>query len=118
MADPVSWNLQLAVREGRLQKFEALMREMVTSAEAEPGTIGYEWFLSEDGSTCHLHERFTDSGAALTHLGNFGSKFADRFLDCVEPTGLSVYGEPSAEARQALDGFGAKYLGTFGGFSR
>jgi quinol monooxygenase YgiN len=118
MADTVSWNLQLRVKEGRLDDLRALMREMVASTEAEAGTLAYEWFLSDDGSACHICERYTDSSAAMEHLGNFGAKFAERFLDCLEPTSLHVYGAPSAEARAALDGFGAAYLGSFGGFSR
>jgi len=118
MSTVVCWNLQVAVREGRLPDFRSLMNEMVESTRAEAGTQTYEWFISEDGTTCHLYERYTDSAAALVHLGNFGSKFAERFLSCVEPTGFTVYGNPSDEVRGALDGFGAAYLGWFGGFSR
>jgi hypothetical protein len=84
----------------------------------EPGTQGYEWFLTGDGRTCHINERYADSDAVMAHLGNFGSHFAERFLACFEPTSFSVYGEPSAEARAALDGFGATYLGWLGGFKR
>lgn len=118
MSDPVSWNLRLAVREGRLEDARALMGEMVRSTRQESGALGYEWFLDADGTVCHLHERYADSDAALAHLGTFGENFAQRFLQCFEPTDLAVYGEPSDEARAALDGFGASYLGTFGGFVR
>ena len=54
----------------------------------------------------------------LAHLGNFGAHFAERFMDCVTPTSIDVYGEPSDEVRAALAGFGAVHHGTFGGFSR
>ncbi len=118
MSTVVSWNLQLSVREGRLDDARALMHEMVESTREEAGTQSYEWFLSEDGTVCHIYERYADSDAAMAHLGNFGSKFAERFLECFEPTALCVYGEPSDDARAALDGFGAVYLGTLGGFSR
>jgi quinol monooxygenase YgiN len=118
MPNTISWNLQMSVRDGRLDEARNLMNEMVASTRKEPGAQGYEWFLSEDGKICHLNERYADSEAAMAHLGNFGSKFADRFLACFEPTSLSVYGEPSAEARAALDGFGATYLGWLGGFNR
>ena len=114
----VSWNLQLSVRTGQLSAARELMNEMVEATQDEPGTLLYEWFLSDDGSTCHINEGYTDSDAVMVHLGNFGSKFMDRFLACFEPTSLSVYGDPSADARAALDGFGAAYLGTFGGFAR
>lgn len=108
----------MSVREGRLNDARNLMSEMVAATREEPGTQCYEWFLSADGKHCHTNERFADSGAVMDHLGNFGSRFADRFLACLEPTSLSVYGDPSADARAALNGFGAAYLGWFGGFSR
>lgn len=118
MSKAISWNLQMSVRDGRLNDARALMREMVAATDQEPGAQEYEWFLSGNGKTCHIIERYADSAAAMVHLGNFGSKFADRFLACFEPTSLLVYGEPSAEARAALDGFGATYLGWLGGFRR
>ena len=94
------------------------MTEMVEATKREPGTTGYEWFLSADGTTCHIREEYADSDAAGTHLANFGANFAERFLACFTPTAFYVYGDPSAEVRTVLDGFGAHYLGTFGGFSR
>jgi len=118
MSASVSWNLRVTIREGLLEEFRALMLEMVESTKAEAGTQGYEWFIGADERSCHINERYSDSDAAMAHLGNFGTKFADRFLGCVEPTSLNVYGEPSDEVRAALDGFGPEYLGTFGGFSR
>ena len=93
------------------------MEEMVASTRSEAGALGYEWFLSNDGATCHIQERYSDSGAVMAHLGTFGANFAERFLGCFEPTALYVYGDPSEEARSALDGFGAAYLGEWGGFT-
>ena len=118
MSDTVSLNLQMSVREGQLSDARDLMPQMVEATRGEAGTLGYEWFLGGDGTVCHIQERYADSGAAVVHFGNFGAKFAERFLACFEPTCLYVYGEPSDEARAALDGFGAVYLGTLGGFSR
>ncbi len=114
----VSWNLRVSIREGQSENFRSLMHEMVASAQAEAGTQCYEWFTNSDGTSCHFIERYTDSEAALAHLGGFGANFAERFLACVEPTAIDVYGEPSAEVRGVLDGFGAVYHGTFGGFCR
>lgn len=116
MSAAVSWNLQLDVQDGRLEEARVLMAEMVEATRQEPGTQRYEWFLSEDGTVCHICERYADSGAVLEHLGNFGANFAERFLACFAPTAFYVYGEPNAEARAAMDSFGAVYLGTLGGF--
>ncbi len=108
----------MSVREGSLEAARELMEEMVSATREESGTTGYEWFLSADGTACHINERYADSDAVLAHLGNFGARFADRFLACFEPVSMSVYGEPSAEVLAILDGFGASYLEWFGGFNR
>lgn len=119
MSTPVSWNLRLSVIDGKLDDAKALMDEMVAATEAdEPGALAYEWFLSEDGSTCHLYERYADSDATMVHMGNFTTKFMERFMGCFTPTSIVVYGEPSDAVRGVLDGFGAVYLGSWGGFAR
>jgi quinol monooxygenase YgiN len=45
MSNTISWNLQMSVREGRLNDARELMSEMVAGTQQEPGTQGYEWFL-------------------------------------------------------------------------
>jgi quinol monooxygenase YgiN len=94
------------------------MPEMVESTRSEPGALGYEWFLGAGGTVCHIHERYADSKAAVVHLGNFGANFAERFLGCVAPTSIDVYGDASEEVRAGLAGFGAVHYSPFGGFSR
>jgi len=116
MSDTISWNLRLSVRDGQFEGARDLMEEMVESTRQESGALGYEWFLT--GNACHTQERYADSEAAVVHLGTFGERFAERFLQVFEPTGLWVYGEPNDEARAILDGFGAVYLSPFGGFTR
>ena len=119
MSDNVHWLLELKIKDGALDDFKALMREMVGAAKSnEPNTMNYEWFISEDNTTAHLYERYTDSAAVMTHLQWFGENAAERFLATVEPTALSVYGDPSAEVREALGGFGAVHYGQIGGFAR
>ena len=119
MSNAVSWSLQMSVRDGCLDDARALVPEMVAATRRdEPGALVYEYFLSEDGRSCHIYERYADSDAALTHLGNFGANFADRFMACFEPTSFSVYGPASDEVRGVLDGFGAGYLGYLDGFKR
>ena len=117
MEHEVAWLLELAVHPGELETVQALMNEMVANARAEPGTLGYEWYRSADGSAVAIYERFADSAAVLPHLATFGETFASRFLTAMTPTRLTVFGDPSAEAQQALSGFNPTYLGRFGGFT-
>jgi quinol monooxygenase YgiN len=108
----------MSVREGALDEAKALVSEMVEATRQEPGALTYEYFLSDDGSACHIYERYVDSDAVMAHLGNFGANFADRFMACFEPTSFSVYGPASADVHQALEAFGAVHLGVLDGFSR
>ena len=54
------------------------------------------------------------SGAALMHLRNFAEKFAEQFLSMVGRKRFTVYGTPTSELKQLLDGFSATYLRPFG----
>ncbi|MFN8187412.1 MAG: antibiotic biosynthesis monooxygenase [Gaiellales bacterium] len=118
MEEAVSWVVELSVRPGQLETLRSLMEELAASARDEPGTLVYDWYISGDGGTVHVYERYADSEATIAHNRAFGERFAGRFLEAVEPTRFTVYGDPSPAAREILDGFGATYLGAWGGFSR
>ncbi len=119
MSNHVYWMLELEILAGQDDEFETLMAEMVSATEAnEPGTLNYEWSRSTDGKACHIYERYVDSAAVLTHLGIFGERFAERFLKVVKPVRLVIYGQPSAEVKVALAGFGPTYMESAAGFSR
>ena len=118
MEDQVSWVIELAVKPGELDAFKALMEEMVAGTSAEPSTLAYEWFISDDGGTVHIYEKYTNSEAMISHVNGFLEKWAERFLAAVDVTRFTVYGSPNEAAREMLDGFGAVYLGPWGGFSR
>ena len=118
MKDHVSWVLEVTVKPGQLDTYKAFMDEMVAGTSTEPGTLNYEWYISEDEGTIHLFEKYASSEAMITHLSGFLEKWAGRFMECVDPTRFIVYGDPSPAARELLAGFGPKYLGPWGGFAR
>ncbi len=119
MSSEISWMLELDVREGRETALRTLMAEMVDATRAnEPDTLAYVWNLTADGGTVHLYERYADSAAVLTHLGTFGQRFADRFFDILKPTRFTVYGVPTASAREAMAGLRPVYMAPAAGFQR
>lgn len=118
MSDSISWVLAVAVKDGKQDDFRDLMGEMVASTRDEPGAQAYEWFVTDDGGQVHIYERYADNDATMTHMGNFGSKFAERFFGCVDPIGMWVYGEPNDDVRGALAAAGPQFLGSYGGFAR
>lgn len=119
MSEELFWILQCAVRPGQLDNLRELMAEMVAATEAnEPGARNYEWFISPDGTHCHLYERYASSAAAVQHLKAFRENFAARFMGAVEVKRFVTYGRPDDEARKALEKMGAIIMGPLGGFTR
>ena len=119
MDENIYWLLEMSVKPGQTDASKALMEEMIgATRESEPGTLNYEWYLYENEGTCHIYERYRDSAAVMAHLGNFGERFAERFLAVLEPTRLAVYGDPSDEVAEALGGFGAVFHPPTAGFAR
>ncbi len=115
----VYWVLEVDVNEGSSDAFTDLMHEMVKATRAnEPGTLNYEWSFSDDGSRCHIYERYEDAGAVMTHLSAFGEHYAERFMACVTPTRFTVYGQPDDAVRAALTPFGAAFMTPADGFVR
>jgi len=116
----IYWLLELSIKEGQLENFRSLMNEMVEATEKdEPDALNYEWWITDDNSTCHIYERYADSAAVMVHLGNFGSKFAERFMSCVDPSKFVIYGNVSDDVKEGLSGLAPDYVSTFfGGFGR
>ena len=113
----VAWLLELAVNPGQFDAVWALMEEMVASAHAEPGALGYAWWVGEENRTVALYERFANSDAVVAHMATFGEQFAPRFLAAMAPARLTILGDPSEEARQTVAGLNPTYLGFLGGFT-
>jgi quinol monooxygenase YgiN len=119
MSRHVVWMLDMQVAPGRQAELRALMHEMATATEAnEPGTLDYEWSLSDDGTTCHLFERYRDCAAAEIHIATFGEQYAARFMELLTPTRVMLTGAPNDAIRAALAPIGAVYLAPAAGFSR
>jgi quinol monooxygenase YgiN len=110
---------EFAIIPGRFEDLKTLMAAMVDATHKnEPGTLNYEWAISDDQQVCHVYERYRDSAAVMTHLESFGANFAARLMEAVKPARLVVYGTPSAQVKDGLAGLGPVYMAPFGGFRR
>lgn len=119
MSKNVSWLLELSIKPDSLRAFDSLRKEMIADVKAnEPAAVHYEWYISEDKSICHIYERYSDSAAVMTHLANFGERFAERFFAAVDATRMTVFGEASQEAQNALAQVGATFMNNWDGFVR
>lgn len=114
----VSYIVEFNILDGKLEQFKEMARGFIKTVEAdEEGTLGYEWYISSDGTRCLIQETFADSAALLTHLGNVGPSLP-KLLEIAPLGSLDVLGDVSEEARGALAGLGARFHSVIGGFRR
>ena len=126
MSDNVFFIVELEVKPGQADDLRSVMREMANLTRTdEPGTLNYDWFLTEDGTACHIYERYADSAAAVVHSATFPAELGQR-SQAFLPTRLTAYGTITEEIRQkriepllaVLPGLPVVYLDPFGGFAR
>lgn len=117
ICNDISWHVELSIRQGALAEFSALSAEMVDGTRSGAGVLIYERFISADGQTVHVLERYVDSAAAVAHLRVFIDRFGARFSRLVARNRFEVFGEPSAELKEILDRFGATYSARLTGFA-
>jgi len=108
----VRFTVDLAINAGRLDEFERIAQSMIAGSKKEPGTLGYDWFLSGDRSRCRLVETYEDANAVLAHLtGPVVQELVPRLLQYSSVAGFEVYGDPGPKAAQMLAGLGAETFG-------
>jgi len=119
MNEIIFWILETEIGEGKLDDLKSLMTEMSENTKAnEPGTLNYEWFISEDNKKCYLFERYENSDAVLVHLSSFMKIYAARFMEILKVKKFELFGNPSDAAKEKLNKMGVKYNIPFGGFVR
>ncbi|TNE41341.1 MAG: antibiotic biosynthesis monooxygenase [Alphaproteobacteria bacterium] len=119
MSGHVYWILAVEIKPGEYDNFIDLMTEMVAATKAdEPGALNYEWSVSADKKSCHIFERYADSDATLTHMKNFGTKFAKRFMGVLIPKSFTLYGDPTETVVNTISAMQPVVMERVGGFSR
>ena len=114
----ISYIIEFTINDGKVDEFRTKAEGYIESVKGnEPETLGYQWYLSEDGTRCLLQETFATSEAMLTHLGNVGPSLPE-LLAIAPITRLEVLGSASAAAVDALADLGAVHFPSIGGFDR
>ncbi len=107
-----------SINPGAYEEFQQLAHKGASGAEAgEPGTLGYEFFVDEEGTEFYLNEYYADSDSFIAHFANV-QPVLQAMMKVLGPPEAIVLGDPSEEARALLDGLGAKYYSTCIGFCR
>lgn len=104
----VRLTVNLTPIEGQLEEFKSVASAMTAGTETEPGTLGYEWFVSADGKHYRLVETYADAAAVEAHFaGPVVQEGVPKLAAVCTVDGFEFYGDPGATVREMAAGFGA-----------
>jgi len=115
----VRLSVEATILEGSEEKFREIALAMTAASEAEPGTLGYEWFFSADQRQCRLLETYADSAAVLAHFqGPAVTQLVPQLMPLCRLDRFEIYGDPGPEVTAMATGFGARFFSYWTGLSR
>ena len=106
------------VLPGQDEAFKQMVPKIIAAVEQEPGTRAYQWNMRSDGKTFDVVEIYQDSSAVVAHVKDVRSKFGEELRKTQKTVRLVVYGNPDAEAKEAIEGLHPEYETPFAGFIR
>src|SRR6185369_7335102 len=87
---------RLKVREGKLEGFKRQAAEMMRQTrEKDTGTLAYDWFLSQDGTTSEVREAYVDADALVEHALHVREAREAMFAEFAYDHKMAFYGDPS-----------------------
>ena len=85
---------QLRIRPGQLETFKAQAAEIVRLArEKDTQTLRFDWFISEDGTSCEVHETYPSDIAFFEHTQRIMQARAALFSTSVDGHHVTAYGD-------------------------
>ncbi len=102
MSEPIVFISHNRVKDGRLEEFKALAREMIPAIErGKPGTVVFLGYLNEDGTEVHVVHVFANAEGMDEHLGGVDERVT-LAGELIETVGYEVYGSPSAQTLEIM----------------
>ena len=109
---------EFTIAEGKTDAFKELIKTAIEKVRSnEPDTLTYEFYFSDDETKCYALELYRDSQAVLTHMEDV-SELLQKILAIAQLTSLEIYGDATAELKEALASFGSKFFTHWSGFKR
>ena len=95
MADPIVFISTHGIKEGRLNGFTELSREVAPMIEQEkPNTVFFHAYLNEEGSEVTIVHVFPDADSMDLHFQGADDRSA-RSHEFIQPRRFEIYGTPS-----------------------
>jgi quinol monooxygenase YgiN len=104
----VRLTVSYSVNEAQVNAFKSIAAQMTDGAKSEPGTLGYEWFISGDGLHFRLVETYVDARAVEAHfMGPVVQQLVPKLAAVCSIDGLEFYGDPGPKVAEMAAGLGA-----------
>ncbi|WP_373702060.1 putative quinol monooxygenase [Weissella soli] len=110
----IMYLIETTVKEENKAAALELIDCLVASTKKEEGAVDYHWSIN--GDKINIIEHYADNAATKLHLDGFAVNFGEYFSNLFDVHSCTVYGDPNAEVKEILDGFGAVYMTTVNGF--
>ena len=115
----VRLKVNFAVKDEQLEEFKYVAQSMTAVSATEPGTLGYEWFVSADGKHFRLVETYADSSAIEAHfMGPAIQQWVPKLVPICKVDGFEIYGDPGPIVAQMAAGLGAIFFQYWQGLNR
>ena len=118
-SDQIIFYLDLKVKNNSVNIEEFLDGVVKSVNETEPGTMLYEYYLSEDKKKVSLIEIYKTDADAVIHMKNFlAAPHSGPFLESFEIESFKVMGNSSNELKEILNDFTRDHRKLIRGFKR
>ena len=118
-SDQIIFYLDLKVKNNSVNIEEFLDGVVKSVNETEPGTMLYEYYLSEDKKKVSLIEIYKTDADAVIHMKNFlAAPHSGPFLETFEIESFKVMGNSSNELKEILNDFTRDHRKLIRGFKR
>lgn len=80
-----------SINDGKLDTLKELENKMTRDTKLyEPGTLAYEWHVSEDGKECHVLQLYENSQALMTHIKGVFATYKDILKECLTVISVEI----------------------------
>jgi hypothetical protein len=95
--------LEIKVRAGGDAEFRRVARALAAEASTEPGTLRYQWFVTQKPDHYSILEEYVDADAAEAHNNHVGPLLGELFA-VVDLVSAAFYGELNQYIRNWVTG--------------
>ena len=89
---------RLKIRPGQLEGFKSQAAEILRATrEQDTHTLRCDWFISQDGTECEVHELFPNEQGLIEHKINTMEATVALFGDCAFDHHATIYGDVSED---------------------